>query len=96
MRQPYGLFDVYGVELEYMIVNKDSLDVQPCCDQLFKAVTGEFVSDFEDGSISWSNELVNHVIELKTTGPAPTLSGLGSKFAASAGKNQRSLKANRR
>ena len=30
--------------------------------------------------MSWSNELVMHVIELKTNGPAATLSGLGDRF----------------
>ncbi len=35
MESPYRLFSVYGVELEYMVVDKDSLDVRPLVDRLF-------------------------------------------------------------
>ncbi|ASB50781.1 carboxylate-amine ligase [Alkalitalea saponilacus] len=76
----YNLFDVFGVELEYMIVDKSSLNVKPLCDVLMKEVTGAFLSDFENGAIAWSNELVNHVVELKTNGPASELCGLSDLF----------------
>ena len=78
--QRLGLFDAFGVELEYMIVAKESLDVQPVCDRLIEAECGAIQSDVERGEISWSNELVLHVVELKTTGPSPSLQGLSSKF----------------
>ncbi|MBL8809215.1 MAG: hypothetical protein JNM43_03475 [Planctomycetaceae bacterium] len=78
--QRLGLFDAYGVELEYMIVAKESLDVQPVCDRLIEAECGAIQSDVERGEISWSNELVLHVVELKTTGPSASLQGLSSKF----------------
>ena len=35
--QRLGLFDAFGVELEYMIVAKESLDVQPVCDRLIES-----------------------------------------------------------
>jgi hypothetical protein len=38
------------------------------------------VSEVEVGALSWSNELVLHVIELKTNGPAGSLTGLGKEF----------------
>lgn len=74
------LFEAIGVEIEYMIVDAESLDVSPVCDRLIEKMTGEPVSEFERGPIAWSNELVLHVLELKTNGPAPTLEGLGALF----------------
>ena len=75
-----GLFEGYGIELEYMIVDRDSLTIKPISDLLLKAAAGTLTSDFEDGEISWTNELVLHVIELKTTNPAASLHGLEKSF----------------
>lgn len=75
-----GLFDAYGVELEYMIVDRESLDVRPVCDALMEAMAGEPVAEHERGAMAWSNELVLHVLELKTNGPASRLEGLGAAF----------------
>jgi len=77
----FGLFEVLGVELEYMIVDANSLDVSPVSDELLRAAAGSYVGEVEMGPISWSNELVAHVIELKTTEPATSLSGLAAKFS---------------
>lgn len=63
-----------------MIVSGKGLDIMPVADQLFKEVTGDFVADIERGPIAWSNELVSHVIELKTNGPAASLDGLDKPF----------------
>jgi len=65
----YGLFEVMGVEMEYMIVDKNSLSVKPLCDVLMKEVAGGIVGDFDNGAIMWSNEIVNHLVEIKTNGP---------------------------
>ncbi len=65
----YHLFEVVGIELEYMLVQKQNLNILPIVDQLFKRKTGELLSDVDNGLISWSNELVTHVVELKTNGP---------------------------
>jgi len=75
-----GLFEAYGVEIELMIVDSETLAVSPSCDVLIEAAAGEPASEIEMGEIAWSNELVLHVLELKTNGPATTLSGLGSLF----------------
>ena len=80
MKKPLRMFEGYGVELEYMIVDKDTLKVSPIADELIKKVAGEYVSDVEFGEIGWSNELVLHVIELKTNGPAKSLTNLDSRF----------------
>jgi carboxylate-amine ligase len=73
------LFEATGIELEYMIVDRRTLDVRPICDDLLKAATGGF-QDAQFGNIDWSNELVLHVVELKTAEPARSLSGLASQF----------------
>lgn len=76
------LFEGFGVELEYMIVEEDTMKVLPVTDQVLKAFSGKFIDEIENGSISWSNELALHVIELKTNGPAKNLSDLAQEFSA--------------
>ncbi len=76
----FHLFEVYGVELEYMIVHKGDLKVAPWADRIFHRRSGSWEGEFKNGEISWSNELVSHVIELKTTDPAPDLSKLSRSF----------------
>lgn len=80
MPTPLGLFQGYGIELEYMIVRSDTLDVHPIADQLLREVSGSFESEVEFGDMAWNNELALHVIEIKTNGPAPALDGLSTKF----------------
>ena len=79
---PFGLFERYGVELEYMIVDRETLDVRPLADGLLADIAGHVTADVERGAITWSNELVNHVIELKLTDPAPALGNLAALFQA--------------
>ncbi len=78
--RPLHLFDGYGVELEYMIVDAGRLSVMPACDAVLERKAGRIVPEVEAGEIAWSNELVLHVIELKTNGPAPALAGLSTAF----------------
>lgn len=75
-----SLFQGYGVELEYMIVDAESLSVRPIADEALRAAAGEITSEVERGEIAWSNELALHVIELKTNGPAPALAPLPALF----------------
>lgn len=76
----YHLFEVFGVEMEYMIVDRDTLNVRPIADLLIKDVEGEIVSETEQGELAWCNELVSHVIELKTNGPTKSLTGIAGLF----------------
>ena len=76
-----SLFEGFGIEIEYMIVDARTLDVRPLCDRLFTEVNGELVDEIERGPIAWSNELACHLVELKTNGPAPTLDGVHAAFA---------------
>jgi gamma-glutamyl:cysteine ligase YbdK (ATP-grasp superfamily) len=77
----YRLFEVYGIELEYMLVNATSLKVNPIVDQLLTKKHGSLISEVENGKVAWSNELVAHVVELKTNGPTADLETLDTLFA---------------
>lgn len=83
MQQPprLHLFQGYGIELEYMLVDKTTLEVKPITDELLKQVLGNYGSDYENGVVTWSNELVLHVVELKSTKPEANLNGLEHAFA---------------
>ena len=80
MSERLGLFEATGIEIEYAIVDRTSLDVRPVCDGLIAAMAGEPASELDRGPIAWSNELALHVLELKTNGPAARLEGLGALF----------------
>lgn len=88
---PLGLFDGFGVEIEMMIVDADSLDVRPVADRLMERVTGEPTAEAEFGEIAWSNELALHVLELKTNGPARSLAGLAGRFHAEIARAEATL-----
>jgi len=75
-----SLFEGVGVELEYMIVNRETLDVLPIADELLKVVVGSYTNDYEKEGICWSNELALHVIELKTCGPIVSLASAAKLF----------------
>ncbi|MCQ2098468.1 MAG: glutamate-cysteine ligase family protein [Fibrobacter sp.] len=77
----YKLWQKYGIEMEYMIVDRDTLDVLPRADvPLGHDKNGEQLSDVEHGPIGLSNELVSHVLELKCANPVDSLKNLGKTF----------------
>ncbi len=79
-KSAFHLFERFGVELEYMIVDADTLDVLPIADRLLHAVGPARKNEVRHGAVRWSNELVLHVLEMKTDGPAPALDGLTGLF----------------
>lgn len=89
-RKKIPLFEAFGVELEYMIVHENSLDVAPIADQVLRDEEGNPSEEIERDDMAWSNELALHVVELKTNGPVATLDGLADRFQANvADINQR-------
>lgn len=83
MKYPLHLFEAYGVELEYMIVDTDKLKVSPIADKVLESVAGTYVNEVDRGIVAWSNELVLHVVELKTNGPAKDISVYSGAFQES-------------
>ncbi|MFC1844155.1 glutamate-cysteine ligase family protein [Thermodesulfobacteriota bacterium] len=79
-KKTLGLFEGIGIELEYMIVKRDTLDVLPIADELIKSVVGSYTNDYVKKDICWSNELALHVVELKTCGPVDTVSETAELF----------------
>lgn len=73
-------FTGIGIELEHVIVSRESLDPMPIADLLLAAAGGPGATDVVRGQFGWSNELVLHVIEIKNPAPAPSLAGLVQGF----------------
>ena len=86
MNERLRLFEAYGIELEYMIVDAGTLDVRPAADELLAAVGGGYEMEVDLGPVAWSNELALHVVEIKTNGPAGSLGGLGALFQEHVGR----------
>lgn len=76
----FGLFDCYGIEIEYMIVNREDLNVLPIADFLLRDSEGHVHNEIQKNGLSWSNELAAHVLEIKNQSPAPSLTGLDVEY----------------
>lgn len=69
-----------GIEIEYMIVRRDTLDVFPVSADVLRSACGRWSNDYESGPMGWSNEFVLHVMEIKNREPVPSLKGLARPF----------------
>jgi len=69
---PYRLFEVAGLELEYPTVNED-LDVVALVEPAFRTIAGRGTSDVELSDVGFSNEIADHVFEVKTLEPVRSL-----------------------
>ncbi len=76
----YKLLERFGIELEYMIVDKDTYDIKTIADEVLKQVAGEYVQEVDRPRINWSNELALHVIEVKNKDPEPDIQDLLKDF----------------
>ncbi len=80
-KRDFSLFSVLGIEIEYMLVHRHTLDVCPKSDSLLADLgPGKPVNQLVLGEIAISNELVMHVIELKNNGPRPPNSPIAEQF----------------
>lgn len=75
-------FAGYGIELEYMIVDRQTLAVMPIADALLQAASGSTLSEVDRGNFGWSNEIVLHLVEVKNIRPDPSLEPLSAGFQA--------------
>lgn len=67
--KPRSLFSAFGIEIEYMLVDRDSGRVAPWVDLLLRDPEGRPVAERRFGEAVFSNELAAHVLEIKTPGP---------------------------
>jgi len=70
-------FAGYGIELEYMIVERQTLAPLPIADRLLQDV-----AEIQRGAFGWSNEIVLHLVEIKNARPSPALAPLVAGFQA--------------
>ena len=77
---PLRAFAAHGLEIEYMIVHRDTLDPLPIADALLRAEAGSEASSASRGGLAWSNEMMKHLIEVKNDPPQHALSKLADQF----------------
>lgn len=70
--RPYHAFEVCGIELEYAIVDRD-LNAVSLVDPALRVFAGRPTSDVTLGVVGFSNEIVDHVLEIKTEVPLKSL-----------------------
>ncbi len=82
LKKKYRLSEVTGIELQYMVVDKSTLQVRPIVGLLFVELAGRPVSDVQRGDVDLSNVIVSHVVELKTAKPTRNIARFRKKFHA--------------
>lgn len=65
----YSLFEVVGVEVEYMVVDKNNFSIRPIVDSVLMDLAGKITNEIAYDKVAISNELVSHVLELKMSEP---------------------------
>jgi glutathione synthase/RimK-type ligase-like ATP-grasp enzyme/gamma-glutamyl:cysteine ligase YbdK (ATP-grasp superfamily) len=84
-RTPYRLFEVAGLELEYPTVDGE-LEVTALVEPAFRAIAGRGTSDIELDGVGFSNEIADHVFEVKTLEPVRSLADAEDAIVAGMGK----------
>jgi glutathione synthase/RimK-type ligase-like ATP-grasp enzyme/gamma-glutamyl:cysteine ligase YbdK (ATP-grasp superfamily) len=71
-RRHYRPFEVAGMELEYAIVDQE-LNPASLVEETLRVIAGRPTSDVELQGFGYSNEIADHVLELKTLAPTASL-----------------------
>jgi len=71
-RRHYRPFEVAGMEVEYAVVDRD-LEPVSLVEDAFREIAGRPTSDVELDGFGYSNEIADHVFELKTLAPVASL-----------------------
>lgn len=80
-RQKLKIFEGYGIEVEYMIVDRNTLDILSVSDELLKSIGGDgYTGEAVLGQVGISNEFFLHVIEMRNIRPISTISRLGKDY----------------
>ena len=76
----YRPFEVAGMELEYPTVDRD-LNVVSLVEPAFRILAGRGTSDVDLGAVGFSNEIADHVFEIKTQEPVRSLADAETALA---------------
>lgn len=71
-RRHHRPFSVAGMELEYAVVGEDLVPLS-IVEDAFRWIAGRPVSDIDFGGVAFSNEIADHVFEVKTPHPTRSL-----------------------
>ncbi len=71
-KTPYEAWEVTGLELEYVVVDRD-LNAIPRVPEVLSTLAGHPTSSVEIGLVGCSNEIFEHVLEVKNTVPLRSL-----------------------
>jgi carboxylate-amine ligase len=77
---PLPAFAGFGIELEYMVVDRLTLSILPIADSLLRKGGIQLCELERSGNFGWSNELVLHLIEIKNMQPVAALEPLALGF----------------
>ena len=80
-KKTFGLFEVYGPELEYMLVHPSSLEPAAVSEAVLHRLGADKEWQVQLGAYSACNEFVQHVIEINAANPAPSLVKLHQAIA---------------
>jgi carboxylate-amine ligase len=73
-------FSGYGIELEYMIVDRATLSILPIADKVLQRIYETCASTPRRAELAWSHELVLHLVELKNVEPDKDMDMLAAGF----------------
>ncbi len=79
---PPAFFEAFGIELEYMIVDRRRFSPLPIAEKILQDDSGNVVNKIAIGDVLVSNELANHVLEFKTPAPTRDFAALGAALRA--------------
>lgn len=79
-RYLHRLFEVFGLEIEYMIVDRDTFMPVSLAPVLLTSGDGVVRNSLQKADIAISNELASHIIELKSNPPTADLDTLARSF----------------
>jgi gamma-glutamyl:cysteine ligase YbdK (ATP-grasp superfamily) len=74
------LFEGYGIEIGYMIVDAENLDISPLADRVLVERGGAEAGKWENGPITWCHGMPRHLLKLRSSGPQSTLAGLADHY----------------
>ena len=90
-KRPLALFEAFGIELEYMIIDRESKRVRPIAESILLDENGESTNEISIGEVNVSNELATHVLEFKTGRPTADFEKLAAGLRHAIGEINKKL-----